>query len=261
MVRKYGKTPFTVAVIHGGPGAPGYMAPVARRLAQKYGVLEPLQSANSVQGQIAELKTQIGSCTNQPVTLIGSSWGAVLSLLFTARHQETVNRLILIGCGTFSKEDSAKVESIRNQRLKTGDKKKLQKLLEEIDTLPEKNQNKLMADFAGIFETTDNYKPITGLQKTTGYRWSIFRDVWSDFVKLRDKQGYIEKELSKITVPVTLIQGDYDPHPANEVYSFLKKYIPQTELYKLERCGHYPWREKYARDKFYQILSFNWKET
>jgi hypothetical protein len=33
-LRKYGEEPFEVAVIHGGPGAPGEMAPVAGELAQ-----------------------------------------------------------------------------------------------------------------------------------------------------------------------------------------------------------------------------------
>lgn len=41
----WGKAPFTVAVIHGGPGAGGEMAPVARKLACDYGVLEPIQTA------------------------------------------------------------------------------------------------------------------------------------------------------------------------------------------------------------------------
>jgi hypothetical protein len=31
-LRKYGKAPFSLAVIHGGPGAPGEMATVAREL-------------------------------------------------------------------------------------------------------------------------------------------------------------------------------------------------------------------------------------
>ncbi len=42
-LRKYGKTPFSVAVIHGGLGAGGEMAPVARELASDCGVLEPIQ--------------------------------------------------------------------------------------------------------------------------------------------------------------------------------------------------------------------------
>jgi len=47
-VRKYGKAPFKVAVVHGGPGAAGEMAPVARELVFICGVLEPLQTASSL---------------------------------------------------------------------------------------------------------------------------------------------------------------------------------------------------------------------
>ena len=47
--RKYGSAPFNVAVVHGGPGAPGEMAPVARELSSFRGVLEPLQTATTVE--------------------------------------------------------------------------------------------------------------------------------------------------------------------------------------------------------------------
>ncbi len=47
-LRKYGEAPFKVAVIHGGPGAPGEMAPVARELSSVSGVLEPLQTATTI---------------------------------------------------------------------------------------------------------------------------------------------------------------------------------------------------------------------
>lgn len=40
--RSYGTAPFEIVVIHGGPGAPGEMAPVARELSGQFGVLEPL---------------------------------------------------------------------------------------------------------------------------------------------------------------------------------------------------------------------------
>lgn len=43
-LRIYGKSPFKVAVIHGGPGATGEMAPLAHQLSSKRGVLEPLQT-------------------------------------------------------------------------------------------------------------------------------------------------------------------------------------------------------------------------
>jgi len=54
-LRKYGNSPFSIAVIHGGPGAPGEMAPVARELSSGWGILEPLQTAASLEGQVEEL--------------------------------------------------------------------------------------------------------------------------------------------------------------------------------------------------------------
>ena len=57
--RIYGKPPFSVAVVHGGPGAPGEMKPVAEELSKNFGVIEPLQTASSVEGQIEELKKVI----------------------------------------------------------------------------------------------------------------------------------------------------------------------------------------------------------
>ena len=85
-LRKYGNAPFDAAVIHGGPGAPGEMAPVAREISSVKGVLEPLQTAASIQGQVKELKTVLETNGNLPVTLIGFSWGAWLSFIFTAQH-------------------------------------------------------------------------------------------------------------------------------------------------------------------------------
>ena len=53
---QHGRAPHRVVVVHGGPGGAGEMAPVARRLGQDFGVLEPLQVADSVEGQVAELR-------------------------------------------------------------------------------------------------------------------------------------------------------------------------------------------------------------
>lgn len=64
--RKYGSPPFTVAVIHGGPGAAGQMRPVAQELSQVYGSLEPLQTSTSLEGQMNELRILI-------MNLVGTS--------------------------------------------------------------------------------------------------------------------------------------------------------------------------------------------
>ncbi|MCG7853028.1 MAG: alpha/beta hydrolase, partial [Methanosarcinaceae archaeon] len=85
-MRKYGSAPFSVAVIHGGPGAAGEMAPVARELAPVCGTLEPLQTSASIDGQVRELQTILKTHGDIPVILVGHSWGAWLSFIFTSRH-------------------------------------------------------------------------------------------------------------------------------------------------------------------------------
>ena len=43
LVREYGSAGPTLVLLHGGPGAPGYLAPLARGLEDKFRVLEPFQ--------------------------------------------------------------------------------------------------------------------------------------------------------------------------------------------------------------------------
>ena len=69
--RKHGTEPYKVAVIHGGPGAPGEMAPVARELAHSVGVLEPFQSGDTVEKQVEELRLVLSENAALPVILVG----------------------------------------------------------------------------------------------------------------------------------------------------------------------------------------------
>ena len=96
-LRRYGTPPYQLAVLHGGPGAPGYVAPVAARLGRRRGIVEPLQLAPSVAGQLDELEALLADGeARYPLTLVGHSWGAVLGYLFAAHHPDAVRRLILV---------------------------------------------------------------------------------------------------------------------------------------------------------------------
>ena len=95
-LRKYGDPPFAVAVVHGGPGATGEMAIVARELSSSAGVLEPLQTAATIHEQVEELRAILGEHAIFPLTLIGFSWGAWLSCILTSFYPELVKKLILV---------------------------------------------------------------------------------------------------------------------------------------------------------------------
>ncbi|MHB8863109.1 MAG: hypothetical protein ACYC6N_11935 [Pirellulaceae bacterium] len=57
--RIHGNPPLSVVVLHGGPGALGGMVRVASELANDWGILEPIQTAVSVTGQVEELRSVV----------------------------------------------------------------------------------------------------------------------------------------------------------------------------------------------------------
>jgi len=133
-VRKYGDSGSVVVVLHGGPGAGGYMAPVARSLSQSFRVLEPTQRGSSrepltVAQHIDDLHELIMS-HGEPLrpALVGSSWGSMLALAYAAQYPDDVGPLVLIGCGTFDLV-------LRNRLRKIIAKRKSKALCKEFEQL------------------------------------------------------------------------------------------------------------------------------
>jgi pimeloyl-ACP methyl ester carboxylesterase len=62
----------------------------------------------------------------------------------------------------------------------------------------------------------------------------------------------------KIECPILAIHGDYDPRPAENVRESLSCERKDFKFILLEKCGHTPWLEKYARERFFEVLR---KET
>jgi len=253
-LRKYGKPPFNIVVVHGGPGGPGEIVPVARRLSKKQGVLEPLQTKNSVAGQILELKTIIEKNAQTPVVLIGWSWGAWLSFMLTAKYPKLVKKLILIGSGSFEAKYTKQIMKTRMSRLSEKEKKKLSLLFDGLKGLKGKEKEVAFSKIGKLINKVDSFGPIFHKDEVIETQPEIFESVWEEASKLR-KSGDLLAQGKKICCPVVAIHGDFDPHPAKGVEIPLKKEIKDFRFVLLNKCGHYPWYEKYTRDEFYKILT------
>ena len=252
-LRTYGKVPFNVAVIHGGPGAAGEMAPIARELAYDWGVLEPLQTAASLRGQIEELRIVLENNGDLPVTLIGFSWGAWLSFIFAANYPAVVKKLILIGSGPFEEPYAAGIQETRLNRLGEGDKAEVKSLIRVLNNPAAENKSTAFARFGVLFSKADAYDPIMPESVVIDYQADIFQSVWKDAAELRGSGKLLE--LGKhIKCPVLAIHGDYDPHPAEGVQEPLSAVLKSFRFVLLKNCGHMPWIERQARDRFYEIL-------
>jgi pimeloyl-ACP methyl ester carboxylesterase len=252
-LRTYGKPPFSVAVIHGGPGAPGEMAPVARELASHRGVLEPLQTAASLEGQIQELKTVLEKNGDLPVTLIGFSWGAWLSFISAAHYPAFVKKLVLIGSGSFVEIYAARIKETRLNRLSEEERIEVKALIDVLNNPAAEDKKTAFARFGALFSKADAYDPIKYKPDVFDYQVDIFQSVWKDAAELR-RSGKLLALGKHIKCPVIAIHGDTDPHPAEGVQKPLSAILKDFRFILLKNCGHMPWIERQARVEFYRIL-------
>lgn len=252
-LRKYGDAPFTVAVVHGGPGAPGEMSSVAKELSSRFGVLEPLQTAMSVVGQVNELRNVLKINGTPPVTLIGFSWGAWLSFITAALHPTLVKKLILIGSGPFEEHYAADIMRTRFSRMSEDDQTQLNSLIESLNVPSADDASIAMAQFGDMIAEADAFTPLLHDDAVVEYQFDVYQTVWPEANKLRSSGQLLELG-KQIQCPVTAIHGDYDPHPAEGVEDPLSQVLKDFKLISLKDCGHRPWREQLAREKFYEVL-------
>lgn len=220
--RKYGAEPWQAIVLHGGPGAPGCAAGLCRGLEGQCGIIEHLQKARSTEGLIEEIRMLMDECELRKTMLIGHSFGAWLALLFAWKYPERMSRVILIGCGPLE-----------------------QKYLPElIRTREERKQ-------AGV--DTDNFCPLSGSGGDMLYfdeeqHHALMKEVMS----LRES-GELLNRAKAVACPITAFHGIYDPHPVDGIREPMRGQ-ENFSLIELERCGHDPWKEKWAREIFFERL-------
>jgi len=54
--------------------------------------------------------------------------------------------------------------------------------------------------------------------------------------------------------PIHIIHGVFDPHPFEGVYEPIHEKGLNVTLHLLEKCGHTPWKEQFAKEEFFSIV-------
>ncbi|HWW40988.1 MULTISPECIES: alpha/beta hydrolase [Pedobacter] len=155
----------------------------------------------------------------EQTVLVGNSLGGHVGLVFTAAHQEHVKALVLTGSsglyenafgGSFPRRES-------------------------YDYIREK------VEFTFYDPATATKELVDEVFKTVNDRSRVIRILALAKSAIRHNMA---KELSKITIPVSLIWGRQDkvtpPDVAEEFYELL----PNSELNWVDKCGHAPMMEQ-----------------
>ena len=249
-VRSYGNSGPQVIVLHGGPGACGSMAQVARGIANSFRVLEPWQrgTAMTVAEHVADLHEVVESCRETVApALVGHSWGAMLALAYAGAHPEAVGPIVLVCSGTFDLPSRERMGATMDERMDDG----MRLRLERINQLPDPNERfRALGDFTMELYS---YDLATTDQEIDESEPGANIETWNDMVRLQE-EGVYPAAFAAIKSPVLMLHGAADPHPGEMIRASLAPYIPQLEYREWDRCGHYPWLEKATREEFFSAL-------
>ena len=252
--REYGDDGRTVIVLHGGPGAAGYMAPVARELAHHFHVLEPFQRGSgdtplTVMRHVRDLRELIESrCGAVRPAIVGSSWGAMLSLAFAAEHPTLCGPLVLIGCGTFDLQARARMNRIIDERMSDALQDRLVLLETEVPDADER-----LKQTGALLEPLYAVAPLSSGLGDVECDGRAFHETWNDMLR-QQQNGTYPAAFGTIDVPVLMLHGAEDPHPGTMIRDSLLPFVPQLEYVEWSRCGHYPWIERGVRVEFFRTL-------
>lgn len=251
-VRTYGAQPYDLVLLHGGPGAPGTMGPIARRLSISFGVLEPLMLSLSINEQLEDLNSIVVNNSSMPLFFIGHSWGAWLSIMYAAKYPDRVRKIILIGAPPFEEKYVHIVNETRLSRLNEKEKTEFILAREQLNNISS-GTDSLTPGFISLLTRTDVFEALPNENITSDFSPAVYRNIWSEASDLR-KTGRLLELLKQVKCPVVAIHGDLDPHPADGVKEPLSANLSNFRFNLIERCGHYPWMEKYGKDILYKIF-------
>lgn len=153
------------------------------------------------------------------VVLVGNSLGGHVGLVFTVAHQEFVKALVLTGSsglyenafgGSFPRRES-------------------------YDYIKEK------VEFTFYDPATATKELVDDVFKTVNDRSRVIRILTMAKSAIRHNMA---KELSKITIPVSLIWGKNDKVTPPEVAEEFHQLLPNSELNWVDQCGHAPMMEQ-----------------
>lgn len=238
--REYGQPPYKAVVVHGGPGAPGCCAGICRGLAGEFGILEHLQEKSTTQELVDELEDVFLRYHLGKAVLIGHSWGAWLSFIFAAMRPQYAGKLILVGCGPFEVKYYPRLVEARSQKVMPPEQQA------DIDAadLSERNRHYDPDHYCLLPDTGDDMIAFNEAQ---------FKSLLNEALSMRGS-GALLNYSAVIQCPVVAIHGKNDPHPWDGVKTPLECRLRDFKMYLLDKCGHDPWNEYYARDEFFSIL-------
>jgi pimeloyl-ACP methyl ester carboxylesterase len=225
----------TLMLLHGLFGALSNFSDLIEKFRTTHKVVVPLlplfdlDILHTSVGGLAKHVTQFIELRGyEKINLLGNSLGGHVALVYTLKHPEKVNSLILTGSsGLFE-------NAMGDSYPKRGDYEYIKNKTAQTFYDPAVATTELVDE---VFEITKN-------------RLKVIKIIALAKSAIRHNLG---EELNEIKVPTCLIWGKNDIVTPPFVAEEFKKLIPQSELHFIDKCGHAPMME--VPGEFNEILS------
>ncbi|MCB9913874.1 MAG: alpha/beta hydrolase [Planctomycetes bacterium] len=186
--------------------------------------------------------------------LVGWSWGAMLALSYAALHRERASALVLVGCGTYSLASRTEYQRRMAARYGAAERAREEELRAALAAAerPRRARDALLGRWGALAEAAQAYALDDAAPRADdalAFDAAGHRETWDDALRLQ-AEGTEPARFAAIRCPVTLLHGADDPHPGALVRDDLLPCVPRLEYVELARCGHQPWRERHAADRF-----------
>jgi pimeloyl-ACP methyl ester carboxylesterase len=171
-----------------------------------------------------------------------------------------VKKLILVASAVFEDRYAVDITETRLIRLSEAEREEAFALMLSLEDPAVANKDGAMARLGELMSQADAYDPLPHDSEVIAVQYNVFQGVWGQAAELR-KSGELLEMGKLIRCPVVAIHGDCDPHPPEGVKEPLSRILKDFRFILLERCGHRPWIERSAKDRFYKILRQEINET
>jgi pimeloyl-ACP methyl ester carboxylesterase len=115
------------------------------------------------------------------------------------------------------------------------------------------DRRRAMKELFKVVVKTESYDLLQHEDDVLEYQPEVNQSIGQEYRRLFDGNQLL-RMISDIKCPVVAIHGDYDVLPSEGVERPFSQLIKDFRFVVLEKCGHYPWYERYARDRFFNSL-------
>src|ERR1044071_71582 len=249
-----------ILLLSGGPGfSSEYMLPVAQHLESRYkavlldqrgtgkSLLETYDATTLDHKKlVADIETLRRALKVDKLTLVGHSWGGILSMMYASAHPDHVRALVLIDSGGPTIAGVAKFTANHTARMTEEDTKRV---AEEYANLQKDHK-------PAILEITRARTPpyFHDRAKAVAFANALNADSFNDkmfwpVVGQLNAAFDLRPGLKNVNVPVLIIHGKSDPlESAQEVHDALAG----SRVEMIDEAGHFPWAEQPAA--VYRVL-------